>query len=128
MPRQAHATDFAVDIDRLGRFIFARRSIGDQFKIRGRYNQVSEGFYDADGNMADLAALAFLTIQILLVSGPDSFDLDALDPLVDDEYEHKIFAIWRALRDKERSFRPQPHQGGQESGPGTGAHPSTVVS
>ena len=128
MPRTAHATDFAVDVDQLGRFLFARRSVGDLFKIRGRYNQVTDGHYDADGNMADIAALAFVTIQLLLVGGPDGFDLDHLDPLVDDDYENKLITIWRALRDKELSFRSGQDKGGKEGRAGTGEHPSPVVS
>ncbi len=127
MPRSPHATDFTVDVDRLGRFTFARRTIGDQFKIRGRYNQITDGFYDADGNMADMSALAYVTIQTLLVSAPSGFDLDALDPLIDDEFETKIVAIWRALRQKELSFRPQPNQGSEAAGAAACEHVSPVV-
>jgi hypothetical protein len=122
MHRSANATDFFVDVPNLGGFNFARRQIGDVFKIRGRYNQLTEGFYDAEGRMADLVALAFVTIQTLLVSGPEGFDLEALDPLVDDDFDTKLLSIWRALRDKELSFRPQPKEAGQATRSGTGEH------
>ncbi|HEX7642021.1 MAG TPA: hypothetical protein VF472_07380 [Burkholderiaceae bacterium] len=120
MPRKAHATDFFVDVPDLGRFNFARRQLGDVFKIRGRYNQLTEGFYDAEGRMADLVALAYVTIQTLLVSGPEGFDLDTLDPLLDDEFDTKLLAIWSALRDKELSFRSGQKEARQAPGPGTG--------
>jgi len=127
MRRYPHTTDFTLDVDRLGRFTFARRNIGDQFKIRGRYNQITDGFYDPDGNMADVSALAYVTIQTLLVSAPAGFDLNRLDPLIDDEFESKILAIWRALRQKELSFRPQSNQGCEAAGAVAGEHLSPVV-
>jgi hypothetical protein len=120
MSRAPHAADFFVDVGQLGRFNFARRQIGDVFKIRGRYNQLTEGFYDAEGRMADLVALAYVTIQTLLVSGPDGFDIDTLDPLIDDEFDTKLLSIWRALRDKELSFRPKPQEAGKATRSGTG--------
>jgi hypothetical protein len=120
MSRIANASDFFVDVPDVGCFNFARRQIGDVFKIRGRYNQLTEGFYDTEGRMADLVALAYVTIQTLLVSGPDGFDIDALDPLIDDDFDIKLLSIWRALRDKELSFRPQPQEIGKATRTGTG--------
>ena len=120
MSRSASSSDFFVEIPDLGRFNFARRQIGDVFKIRGRYNQLTEGFYDAEGRMADLVALAYVTIQVLLVSGPDDFDFNALDPLLDDDFDTKLLSIWRALRDKELSFRPKPQETGKAARTGTG--------
>jgi hypothetical protein len=127
MPRTANATDFAVDVDRQGRFIFARRSVGDIYKIRGRYHQATDGFYDADGNMADISALAYVTIQTLMVSGPEGFDVDLIDPLLDDDYDTKILAIWRALRNKELSFRPKQDKVSKEGGAGAGELAPAVV-
>ena len=121
MTRSAHATDFFIEVERLGRFHFARRRIGDMFKIRGRYHQITEGFYDEEGRMADLTALAFVTIQTLLVSGPEGFNIHNLDPLIDDDVDATLLAIWRALRDKELSFRPQPQETGEGTRAGTGA-------
>ncbi|WP_429565670.1 hypothetical protein [Paraburkholderia sp. MM6662-R1] len=115
-------------MDGLGRFCFARRSIGDVYKIRGRYNQVTGGFYDEEGRMADLSALGYVTIQTLLVEAPDGFDLDSLDPLVDDDYDQKIVSVFAALREKELSFRPKPAKGGKAAGPRDGANVRAVVS
>ena len=80
----------------------------------------SEGFYDAEGRMADLVALAFVTIQVLLVSGPDGFDIDTLDPLLDNDFDTKLLNIWRTLIDKESSFRPKPQEAGKAARQGTG--------
>ena len=125
MPRTAHATDFFVEVDKIGRLSFARRTIGDQFKIRSRYNAATEGHYDADGNMADISALAYVTIQTLLVSG---FDIESIDPLMDDDFDVKLMSIWRALREKELSFRPSKNVVSQAAGEEGSEQPSVVVS
>jgi hypothetical protein len=105
MPRTPHSTDFHVDVDKIGRFCFARRQIADIYKIRGRYNVMTEGFFDDQGRMSDLEALAFVSIQTLIVESPPDFDVDKIDPLLDDDFSEKIMAIWGALRTKELSFR-----------------------
>lgn len=127
MARTPKATDFEVDVDGIGRFIFARRNVGDVYKIRGRYTVLTDGHYDAEGNMADLGALGFVTIQTLLVSGPPGFDLEALDPILDDDFDTKVMSIFAALRAKELSFRPQPKAGSEGAGAGAGGDVRTVV-
>ena len=128
MPRTANATDFKVEVPKLGTFIFARRTIGDTFKIRGKYNQLTDGNYSQNGDMNDLVALAYATIQTLLVSAPTGFDLDNLDPLVDDEFELKLFDIFKALRLKESDFRPKSKANSEAAGQGNGEVLSAVVS
>lgn len=128
MPKTPNATDFPVDVDKIGRFMFARRAPGDTFKIRGRYNHMTDGFYDDSGNMADISALAFVSIQTLLVSSPDDFDLSAIDPIMDDNWEDKIIAIWTALREKELSFRPKSTSNSEASRPVNGGKLPVMVS
>lgn len=106
MSRTPHATDFFVEVDGIGRLGFARRKLIDQFKIRGLYSAATSGNFDAAGNMADLGALAYVTIQTLIVPSSGQFDIDLIDPLMDDNAEEEIMRIWIALREKERSFRP----------------------
>lgn len=127
MTRAPHGTDFHVDVDGLGRFCFARRTMGDVYRIRGRYNQITGGFYDDDGRMADLSALGYVTIQTLLVEGPEGFDLETLDPLVDDDYDEKVLRIFTALREKELSFRPRPTPSSEAAGQGHGTNVRPVV-
>jgi hypothetical protein len=128
MSRAARAGDFHVDVEGLGRFLFGRRTMGDVYKIRGRYNQITGGFYDEDGRMADYSALGYVTIQTLLVEAPDSFNIDTLDPIMDDAWDEKILKIFSALIDKEGSFRQKPTAGSASGGPGNGAVDGAVVS
>jgi hypothetical protein len=127
MTRAANVSDFHVDVADVGRFCFARRTVGDVYKIRGRYNQITGGFYDDEGRMADLSALGYVTIQTLLVEAPEGFDLESIDPLLDDDYDQKVLSIFAALREKELSFRPKPTARGKAAGPGDGADLRAVV-
>src|ERR1019366_4470910 len=124
MPRTAHATDFFVEVDKIGRLSFARRTIGDQFKIRSRYNAATEGHYDADGNMADISALAYVTIQTLLVSG---FDIESIDPLKDDDFEFKPMVKREGAPEKGALFPPEKDRVGQAAGQEGSEQPSAVV-
>jgi hypothetical protein len=116
MSRTPNASDFHVDVDGIGRFAFGRRTINDTYKIRAAYARLTDGNYDEDGNVGDISAIALVTIRVLLVAQPDGFDIEMLDPLLDDKWEEKIMKVWTALRDKELSFRPKPTQAGEGSG------------
>lgn len=98
--------DFSVPVDGVGDFTFARRSMRDVFRIRGEYNSLTGGFYGPDGEFADVSALAFATLAVLVVAQPPGFDFTRLDPLVDDECADKVLKVFAALREKELSFRP----------------------
>jgi hypothetical protein len=128
MPRAANSTDFFVEVDGIGQFNFARRTVGDTYKIRGRYNQITDGYYDEEGRMADLSALGYVSIQTLLVEGPSGFDIETLDPLVDEDFDAKVLRIFSALRAKELSFRPRPAKGSEAAGQGNGGNVRPVVS
>lgn len=128
MSRSPSSTDFPVDVPGIGQFIFARRTIQDSYRIRGNYNALTNGSYDTDGNVVDFSALGFVTVQALVVTEPDGFDLGALDPLVDDDFDDKVVAVFKALREKELSFRPKPVEADKGSGAGESVQPGGVVS
>lgn len=125
--RSPKETDFTVDVDGIGRFVFGRRAIGDVYKIRSRYNSLTEGHYLENGNVADLGALGLVTLKTLMVSAPEGYAPDELDPLLDDDFEKKVLRIYGALRVKEGSFRRQPAQGSEGSGPVDGADVRVLV-
>lgn len=121
MARVPSISDFPVDVEGIGRFMFARRNMVDMIRIRGEYNSLTSGSYDEQGNVTDISALGYISIQRLLVSAPANFALDDLDPLTEDDYDDKIMKIYFALREKEASFRPKPAPAKQEAGPGSGS-------
>ncbi|MFM0224822.1 hypothetical protein [Paraburkholderia dipogonis] len=119
--RTSSDTDFNVDVEGIGRFVFARRTIADGPKIRSRYNVLTEGNYSPEGFMWDTFALALVTLQTLMVSSPDTFNIDALDPLMDDDCEKTVVKIVTALYAKEGSFRRKQTQGSEVAGAGASA-------
>jgi hypothetical protein len=126
MAREAQGSDFEVKVDGFGAFVFARRNVNDAFMIRGRYAQVTGGNYDDKGRAADYSALAFVTIETLLVAAPRSFSLNP-DPLMDEEWDVPFMKVFAALRAKELSFRPRKDPAGEGPGPGNGEHVPPVV-
>lgn len=105
--RQAKENDIKVDVPEYGSFTFARRQKEDVYKIRSRYAVLTESNYNPDGSVADLGALALVTLQTLMTSAPEGFTLDDLDPLMDDDFEKKLFAIFGVLRVREAAFNPK---------------------
>jgi hypothetical protein len=114
--RKGNGTDFHVDVEwkpatgaaeNIGRFTFGRRTMRDTFLIRSEYNRLSNGNYGHNGLPVDIGAWAVATLSVLMVEAPASFDLDKVDPLMDDTWEDKTAAVFDALRAMELSFRPK---------------------
>jgi hypothetical protein len=114
--RTAGNGDFPVEVEGMGRFIFARKTMRDVYAIRGEYAAVTSNNFTEEGGFADIGALAFITLNRLMVSAPSDFDLAGLDPVTDDDAEPKIVKVFLALREKELSFRPQPKADGAAEG------------
>jgi len=114
--RTAKTTDFNVEVEGFGVFVFGRRTKEDVYKIRSRYNALTEGNYEPDGSVSDLGALGFVTLQTLTVSEPETFNLAEMDPLMDDDFDKKIMKVFGALREKEQSFRPKPAAASEGAG------------
>ena len=123
--RAPHKEDFVVEVEHVGKFRFGRRQKKDQFKIRGRYSELTGGNWKEDENgvqMAnDMEAWMYCTLEVLTVENPQGFSLESLDPLKDDEEDDRIARVYLALRQKELSFRPQTAASGTADGPGTGS-------
>lgn len=120
--REAAPSDFPVEVEGQGTFIFGRRTGRDRFRIAALYHRLTEGL-DVSGSDFGVASEAFATVSTLLVEGPASFvallDLDA--PADTDDRDALILRVFFALRHKELSFRPGAKQDGQAAGQGDGA-------
>lgn len=110
MAREGNATDFSVDVEGVGTFIFGRRTMRDEIKIQVEYARLTEGVQPT--TWLDLVAGWMSALRILTVQAPDGWDLDALDPLDEASYA-KLAKVHRALTDKEGSFRSKPATGSQ---------------
>lgn len=116
MARTPAPGDFPVDVDGLGKFTFGRRAPRDVFRIRGEYDRLTGGNYADDGSYNDFSALAFATIKQLAVNMPDGFDLEKIDPNVDEKWEATLIRVFSAMREKELSFRPSAGADSQAEG------------
>lgn len=114
MARKANPeTDFSVDVEGVGRFTFARRTMRDEIDIQREYSRLLDGvqptpWFDALSNWIS-------HLRVLTVRAPDGWSIDALDPLNDDDYV-KLKDVYSAMTEQERSFRRKPAAAGQGSG------------
>lgn len=124
--RPAADTDFHIDVDGIGHFSFARRTMRDELRIAAEYSRFTEGVAQPT-NFLDTMAGWIATLNVLTVTAPHNWDPEAMDAL-DDETEGKILKVYGALRTKESSFRPKKRAESEGSGPGTGESPELLVS
>jgi len=118
--RDPASTDFSVDVEGVGSFRFARRTLRDEMRISAEFARMAEGVDLVDAKVG--SPEYFLSqvggwispLKVLTVSAPDGWDLDSMDPLDEDTYS-KLMRVHDALRAKEGSFRRKPNS--QSSGP-----------
>lgn len=103
MTRASKTTDFDVTVEGVGRFVFGKRTMGDELAIQREFADILQGVQPTDWLMTMAGWLSVL--RVLTVSAPAGWDLDEMDPLDESTYE-RLFKVYTALRDKEGSFRP----------------------
>lgn len=115
MPRAAGADDFNVNVEGVGSFTFAKRTMRDEIKIQVEFARMIEGVEPTD--WLKLVCGWLSTLSVLTVRAPVGWDIESMDPL-DDEVYAQLNKVHEVLRDKERSFRRSKKPVG-ESGSGT---------
>jgi hypothetical protein len=109
MSRSASDTDYHLDVDDVGHFVFARRMMRDEMRIAAEFSRLTEGVDTPTTYLAQMCTW-MATLKVLLVEGPTGWDVDTLDPLEQDSYD-KILLVYGALRAKEEDFRRQAKAG-----------------
>lgn len=111
--RTPRDTDFAVTLPGVGDFTFARRTLGDAMKIRGRYLRLlgeagAGGDAEPDAELSGYANV-IATISVLLVKAPAAHwgDLEALDLMAQPEALDQLVSLYTLLSEAEDSFRRQ---------------------
>lgn len=120
MPRIAKPTDFLVEVPKVGRFTFGRRTMADEVAYQVEFARIIDGVQPTDWLKIIGSALADL--RVMTVRAPDGWNLDELDPL-DPETEAKLIAVHLAYRDKENSFR----RPGRDAATGAGSGSEDVA-
>lgn len=126
MRRPNPVTDFVVDADGVGRFVFARKTLLDGIAIECEFTRLTEGLEDVPAYLGMLAA-AMSNLKVLTVSAPADWDLAKMDG-EDEETYAKLIKVWGALRDKQESFRRKPGVDGEIGRPGDGGNDRVLVS
>lgn len=106
MARVASPGDFSVAIEGLGHFVFGRRTMRDEFAVAAEFARLTEGEADPESRLAYLAR-AFAAIKVLMVSGPNGWRVDDLEPQEDASYT-QLEQVYDSLLVKEADFRKKP--------------------
>lgn len=106
MARPAAPGDFQVEVDGLGSFTFARRTMRDEFAVAAEYSRLTEGV-KTPTDFLHYYARAFSTIKVLQVVAPGDWSVDKLDPQEDASYA-QLIGVFDALRAQEADFRKKP--------------------
>lgn len=125
MSRAIAVTDFPVDVEGVGHFSFAKRTLRDELRIGAEYSRLTEGVETPTEWLAIVAGwVAALTV--LTVSAPSGWDVEKMDPLDPDTYDN-LRKVHAALRDKESSFRPNKSAGSEAQRAGAGEGDRVLV-
>ncbi|EDY2030040.1 hypothetical protein GTB64_004482 [Salmonella enterica] len=123
--RKPLATDFIENIEGIGRFRFARRTMADEMKIQRLFSEYTGG---VDATVWLLTVGEYLsTLRVLIVEAPEGWDIENLDPLEDETYE-QMGRVFVTLREREETFRRKPAGAGEGAGAKDAEHGGSLVS
>lgn len=125
MVHAAATTDYYIDIEGVGRFRIAKRTMRDELRIQVEYANIIQGVQPTD--WLNLVGGWISTLKVLAVESPEGWDIDSLDPLEDDTYR-KLGHINAAIAAKEASFRGKSSEGGETGGAGKIRDDTVLVS
>lgn len=123
-PRRPGTRDFSVEVAGLGPFVFAYREMADHIKIEVEFARLTQGVQPTAWLLAFGEWMS--TLRVLMVKAPNGFDLDMLDPLEEDTFDN-LRLVFRALREKEDSFRKKRTTGSEADRSGAVAEPAVLV-
>ena len=128
--RAPSPTDFTLDVEGVGIFIFGRRTGRDRFKISTEIGLLT-GFQEMpDDSFISLAANAYATVKTMMVAGPDGFikkaDLDGFDSGTTDS-SADVIKVFLAYSEKENSFRSNAGKASEGKGEGASEDVRDVV-
>ena len=126
MARTPAPTDFYVEVEGIGTFSFAKRTMREEMRIGAEFSRYTEGL-PVVTPWLDAVAGWMSTLSVLTVKAPDGWSLENLDPLDEDSYA-KLARVHAALRLKEDDFRRQAKPGNQAARAGNGEVAGVLVS
>lgn len=125
MTRQPQKTDFHVEVEGVGTFVFAYREMRDELAIQVEYSRITQGV-DTPSIFLGQVATWISALKVLTVEAPYGWNIDKLDPLEQESYL-KLMNVYAALRAKEQQFRKKPEARGESGGQGNGGPADVLV-
>lgn len=95
-------TDFDLDVEGVGRFTFGRRKMRDELAIQVEYARIIDGTIPT-GWLSNIAGW-LAAFRILMVTAPEDFDIDEMDPADPGTYE-RMGRVYGRLKEEEARFR-----------------------
>jgi len=118
MSREPQDSDFHVDVDGVGHFVFAHRTVRDEIRISAEFSRLTEGCETPTSYLENMAGWISV-LKVLTVEAPHGWEPERMDPL-DEDTHPKIVKVFRALRAKEVEFRKAKNPAGQAERTGAG--------
>lgn len=114
--QQGKLTDFTIKVPGIGTFVFAKRNLRLEIAANVAYSRLTENV-DVD-DITGTYCRAIADLNTLMVDGPEGWSEEEIDEMdsFDPETYNKLVKVWRALLEKEETFRPAKPAGSQESG------------
>lgn len=105
-------------VDGVGTLEVRRRTLRVEIQVGAEFARLTEGQEQIPGWLRDLCEMTS-TAKVLVVRGPDGWDVDAMDPQEPATYE-KLAKVYQAIREAEGRFRRPPAGGPQAGSPEAG--------
>ncbi len=116
MARLPKTTDFYIDVEGEGRFRIGKRDMKSEMEIQREYASFAGGVEPTV--WLETLSEYLSTLRVLIVEGPETWDMDNMDPLDNDTYT-RLGRVFVALREREESFRARHNGAGQGTGAGS---------
>lgn len=113
MARSPAQNDFVVPVEKIGTFVFGRRTMADEVRIQVEYSRLTEGVPPSE--WLSLLATWLSVLKIMTVSAPEGWNVDEMDPTDEDTYT-ALFTVHSALVTKEGSFRNGKKRAAEKAG------------
>ena len=117
---------FTTDIPGEGAFTFKHRTMRLEMAIGAKFSKYTEGVTELNPWFASIANVQS-TLETLIESAPEGWDIATMDPLDDNSYS-RLIVVYNALRERESFFRAGATKGSEAPGPGNGRHDGILVS
>ena len=115
---------YTLNVDGIGPFEFRRHTMQQEYRVVAEFGRLSEGAPLPDWANSFFSMVAQL--KVLTVKAPKEWDIELLDPLDESDLE-KIEKVYRAMRDKEDSFRVRRGAASEGSGEAPGGDGGSLV-